>query len=351
MKLQSLINHLENIAPLDYQESYDNSGLIVGNPSAEISGVMICLDSTEAVLDEAIAKNCNVIIAHHPIVFGGLKKITGRNYVERVVIKAIKNDLNIYACHTNLDNISGGVNQKIADKLGLKNTKILSPKQVLSKTTAYFHPSLADQLRNALLEIGVEYKGLSFSQSFISVGAGSNTEGSVPAMKMEFTHENSLLRQVKSTLDRYKSEGTLYSFEHTQSTEKHASIGSGMIGKLKKEMTSSAFFKHLKKSMNVSCIKHTALTNDTIKKVAVCGGSGGFLLKTAIQQKADIFITADYKYHEFFDADNQIIIADIGHYESEQFTSELFSELISEKFSNFAVHLTTVNTNPVQYFF
>jgi len=263
MTIQTVISLLEEIAPPNYQESYDNAGLIVGNPLEEVKGVLTCLDSTEAVIDEAIAKGCNMVVAHHPIVFRGLKKINGNNYVERVVLKAIKSDVAIYAIHTNLDNVYyNGVNTRIAAKLGLESTRILAPKISLDK------------------------------------------------------------------------EGT---------------VGSGMIGQLEHAMEEQAFLQFLKERMQVSCIRHTALLNKPISSVAVCGGSGSFLLSKAVQQEADIFITADYKYHEFFDADGQIIIADIGHYESEQFTIELLHEIISKKFSNFAVYCTELITNPIHY--
>ncbi|MEM7102522.1 MAG: Nif3-like dinuclear metal center hexameric protein [Bacteroidota bacterium] len=267
MKIKDLISHLESIAPPVYQESYDNAGLIVGNPSEMLNGVLLCLDSTEAVIDEAIEKGCNLVIAHHPIVFFGLKRFNGSNYVERTVMKAIKNDIAIYAAHTNLDNVYNGVNAKISERLGLTNKHILLPKN----------------------EPGVDED---------------------PARV----------------------------------------IGSGMIGTLEQPMKEKAFLQLLKDRMQASVVKHTQLLGKPISKVAVCGGAGGFLLKHAIREGAQIFITSDYKYHEFFDADGKIIIADIGHFESEQFTIQLFEELIREKFSTFAVRLTEVNTNPVSYF-
>ncbi len=264
-QLKELIDYLEEIAPPHLQENYDNSGLIVGDPEMVVMGVMTCLDSTEEVLDEAISKGCNVIVAHHPIVFKGLKSLTGSTYVERVVIKAIKSDLAIYAIHTNLDNVYyNGVNSRIAKKLGLVHTAILAPK--LTSTPE------------------------------------------VP-------------------------------------------VGAGMIGKLVKPMEEATFLAFLKKQMKASCIKHTAFRQRPIEKVALCGGAGGFLLRHAINQEADIFITSDYRYHDFFDADDKIIIADIGHFESEQFTSNLLAELISEKFCNFVVIFTTTCTNPVYYYF
>jgi dinuclear metal center YbgI/SA1388 family protein len=267
MKIKSITSYLESIAPLALQEEYDNSGLIVGNEEEEVLGALICIDCTEAVMDEAIKKKCNLIIAHHPIIFRGLKKITGKNYVERVVLKAIRNNIAIYAIHTNLDNVSQGVNKKICEKLGLTNCKFLLP-----------------SLR----------------------GEGSGVRQGVRS-------------------------------------------GSGMIGTLSKPMTEIAFLNKVKKTMKAGSLRHTALLNKKIIKVAVCGGSGSFLLDAAIASGADVFVTADFKYHQFFDAENKILIADIGHYESEQFTKELLRDLLKQKFSIFAPRLTEINTNPVNY--
>lgn len=277
MKVKTITSYLESIAPLSLQEEYDNSGLLIGNEENEISGALICLDCTEEVLEEAIKKNCNLIIAHHPIIFRGLKKITGKNYVERVVEKAIRNNISIYAIHTNLDNVSVGVNKKICDKLGLTNCKILSP----------------------------------------------SIKGKILSGKKE-------------------------------------EVGAGMIGVLKSHSAEISFLNKIKKVMKSGSLRHTSLLNKKISRVAVCGGSGSFLLDEAIGQKADVFVTADFKYHQFFDAENKIIIADIGHYESEQFTKELLRDLLMENFSIFAPRfrkgektipllITGINTNPVNY--
>lgn len=261
MHLQELLDYFETIAPLSLQEAYDNAGLIVGKLDQEIKGVITCLDSTAEVVQEAIDKGANVVVAHHPIIFSGLKSLTGANYIQRTIELAIKNDVAIVAMHTNLDNVMrNGVNQRIADQLGLVNQKILRLKQ-----------------------------------------------------------------------------------------EDDADTGSGMIGDLPETMETAAFLAHLKAKMQVNCIKHTRIRHPKISRVAVAGGSGGFLLEDAKKAKADIFITSDYKYHEFFDANGEIIIADIGHYESEQFTIDLLCELINKNFSTFAAHCTEVNTNPVNY--
>ena len=261
MKIIEVTNFLEQYAPLEYQETYDNCGLIIGDANTEIKGVLITLDCIESVIDEAIATGCNLIVAHHPIIFSGLKKINGKNYIERTAIKAIKNDIAIYAIHTNLDNVHNGVSAKIAEKLGLENCKVLAPKSDLI----------------------------------------------------------------------------------------NKQVGSGIIGELKTAVNTEQFLMDIKENMQTDCVRYTPIVNQEIKRVAVCGGSGSFLLNNAIAAKADVFITADFKYHEFFDAENHIIIADIGHYESEQFTKDLIYDLLTDNFTKFAVRLSKVNTNPIKY--
>ena len=344
IQIKTVLKHLEQIAPPVYQEGYDNAGLIVGDPKAEVTGVLICLDSTEAVIEEAISLGCNLIIAHHPIVFKGLKRFTGRNYVERTVISAIKNDIAIYAAHTNLDNVyHQGVNAKIAEMLGLQNTRVLSPKAALKKLVAYVAPEQVDTLRKQLLELGAgQVMGTTFS--FSTLGVATTAENSAASIKLEVTFPIAATGAIKGHL---KSQGI--AFEVLAVEIKHPGIGSGMIGELAKPQKELAFLKKVKSTMKAGCVKHTQLLNKEVKKVAVCGGAGGFLLSSAISAGADVFITADYKYHEFFDADGRIVIADIGHYESEQYTIELLQGIVSEKFSTFAAYCTKVNTNPVQY--
>lgn len=261
MQIKDILAVLEAIAPPHLQESYDNAGLIVGNPETMATGVLFCLDSTEAVVQEAVEKGCNLIVAHHPIVFRGLKRLNGTTYVERTVMEAIRKNVAIYAIHTNLDNVyRQGVNAKIAEKIGLENTRMLAPKP-----------------------------------------------GSDP------------------------------------------NIGAGLLGTLPAPMSGTAFLQHLKKALRAGCVRHTALPGKPVRSVAVCGGSGSFLLPEALSAGADAFVSADFKYHEFFDAEGKLIIADVGHFESEQFTIELLYEIVREKFHTFALHLTGVNTNPVFY--
>lgn len=364
MILQELITYLEEIAPPSLQEAYDNSGLIIGSPQQEITKAIICLDAVEAVIDEAIAKGANLVIAHHPIVFSGLKKINGKNYVERVVIKAIQNQIAIYAIHTNLDNVSHGVNRIISDKLGLIKTQILSPKSgLLNKLIVFVPAENRVQLLNALFEAGAGNIGNYDEASFSGIGEGSfrGNELSKPTIgrigerkyvkenRIEVLVEGHFLSSVLAALKaNHPYEEIAYDVVALKNT--HQEIGSGMIGELENALHPLDFLRHLQEIFKVPVVRHTKLLDKKIAKVAVCGGSGSFLLQGAIAQKADVFVSADFKYHEFFDADNQIVIADIGHYESEQYTSELLMEKLKKKFSNFAFFLTENNTNPLKYF-
>lgn len=363
MKIKEITNYLESIAPLPYQESYDNSGLIVGDNVAEVTGVLVCLDSTESIVEEAIEKGCNLIVAHHPIVFGGLKKFTGKNYVERTVIKAIKNDIAIYAIHTNLDNVIAGVNGKIAEKLGLINTKVLSPKgQLLKKLVTYVPLEAKEQVLEALFESGAGHIGNYSECSYSSNGEGTYLANdkatpykgdaskrhieSEAKVEVIYTKEKEY-NIISSLLKAHPYEEVAYDL--IDLTNVSNQIGAGIIGELTDEVESMEFLNGLKLKMQTKCIRHTKPLENKIKTVAICGGAGSFLLNHAIRQQADIFITGDFKYHEFFDADNQIIIADIGHYESEQFTIELLVSLLKEKFTTFAIQLTEKETNPIHY--
>ncbi|BDS13837.1 Nif3-like dinuclear metal center hexameric protein [Aureispira anguillae] len=364
MKIKNIITYIESIAPPSFQESYDNAGLIVGDSNKEVTGVLIALDTIEAVIDEAIAKQCNLVIAHHPIVFGGLKRFTGSNYVERVIIKAIQHDIAIYAAHTNLDNVyKNGVNSKIAEKIGLINTRILAPKKGLLKKIYTFVPKHAtQQVEQALFEAGAGNLG-NYSECSFSVegkGAFKGNEQSNPTLgnvgerhyekedKVEVIFPAHLeAKVIRALLAAHPYEEVAYDIVALGNQYKE--IGAGLIGELKTPMEPMAFLKMLKQRMKTDCVRYTALCKKEIKSVALCGGAGSFLLKNATRAQADLFITGDYKYHQFFDAENRIIIADIGHYESEQFTIELFYELLTQKFRNFAVHCTEINTNPINY--
>ncbi len=364
MRLSELTAYLESLAPLSSQESYDNSGLIIGDPHMEVNGALISLDCLEDTVDEAIARKCNVIIAHHPILFKGLKRLNGSNYVERTLLKAIKNDIALYSIHTNLDNYQFGVNHEIARRIGLENVRILAPKSgVLSKLIVYVPDDYVEVVQNALFEAGAGSIGNYTECSFSTSGTGTfmpndaadpfigeaGERENVLETKIEVLVSNHLLKKViRAMREAHPYEEVAYecySIYNENQTE-----GSGMVGRLPVALGEKEFLSHLKSTFNCGVIRHTRLSGKPIERVAFCGGAGSFLLGNALAEKADVFITGDYKYHEFFDAEDRIIIADIGHYESEQFTSDLLHGILTKKFPKFAVHLTEVNTNPINYF-
>lgn len=364
MKIKEVINYLETKCPPAYQESYDNCGLITGNATQNITGALLCLDSTEEVIKEAIKLKCNLVIAHHPILFSAIKKLTGKTYAERVIIDAIKHDICIYAMHTNLDNIYEGVNNKIAGKIGLKNLNILSPKKGLLKKLVTFCPrDKADEVRNAIFAAGSGVIGNYDECSFNSPGMGTFRagEGATPYVGTKGQRHYEKEERIETVYPAYREAAIIEALLDSHPYEEvaydlydidnsHPRIGSGMIGELSKPMKEKDFLAHLKKTMKLECIRHSPLLSKTIKKVAVCGGSGSFLLPDAIQKGVDILVTADFKYHQFFDADNKIVIADIGHYESEQFTPEIIYGLLKEKFNTFALQFSKTKTNPVNYY-
>ena len=364
MKIKDVIACLETIAPLSLQEGYDNAGLITGDENAECTGILISLDATIPVVHEAKEKGCNLIVSHHPIVFAGLKKITGKNYVQKAVINAIKNDIALYAIHTNLDNVLNGVNGKIAELLELKNISVLVPKESQLKKLYTFVPVAgADKVRQAIFDAGGghigNYEECSFNaEGFGTFKAGANTDPYV-GKRGELHRENEIKVEVifpawletqvlKSLLTAHPYEEVAYDIVRLDN--RFSSIGSGIIGELKEPASEKAFLKTLKEKFKLNIIRHTELLNRPISKVAVCGGAGSFLISSALAASADIFITSDMKYHEFFDANDKMVIADIGHYESEQFTINLLQEFLEQKFPTFAVLKTDVNTNPVRYF-
>ena len=364
MKIKEITSYLESLAPVSSQESYDNSGLIVGSPSAEVSNVLISLDCIEATVDEAIEKGCELIIAHHPIVFKGLKKLNGKNYIERTVIKAIQNDIAIYAIHTNLDNYRFGVNHEIGKRIGLENVKILEPKQeVLSKLVCYIPKEHVEAVSQAMFDAGAGNIGDYDECGFTTSGEGTfrpndsaqpfiGTSGDrsiVQEAKFEAVCSNHHLgKVVAAMIQTHPYEEVAYEVYPMKNGNSYE--GSGMVGDLKSPMETMKFLMHLKETFRCGVIRHTNVHKETVQKVAYCGGAGSFLLGAAKRSGADIFITGDYKYHEFFDAEGQIMIADIGHFESEQFTSHRIADILTEKFATFAVHLTVVETNPINYF-
>ncbi len=363
MKIAEIIQTIEDFAPLSCQESYDNSGLLVGDKAAECTGVLVCLDTIESVIEEAISRKCNLVVAHHPIVFSGLKKITGKNYIERTVLRAIKQDIAIYAVHTNLDNMRLGVNDAIAKKLGLVNCEILEPKQdILKKLSTYAPIASRDVLLNGLFAAGAgdiaNYSECSFSSEGLGTFKGNEFSNPVVGqkhlrsdeaeVKLELIYPAYLEAIVLEALFKHHPYEEV-AYEVIALDNVYQGVGSGLIGQLEYPMVAKDFLSFLKVQMQTALIRHTALSGKPIQRVAVCGGAGSFLLEKAIQQNADIFISADFKYHQFFDADGKIIIADIGHYESEQFTMDLLSDLLKASSPSLLVCITQQKTNPVHY--
>ena len=361
--IQDITRYLETIAPRAYQESYDNAGLITGDPTAEVRGVLVSLDAVESVIDEAIAHDCNLVVAHHPIVFRGLKSLTGKNYVERTVIKAIKNDVALYAIHTNLDNVLLGVNKRICDRLGLQDSRILVPKTgTLQKLVTFVPQENTEPVLRALGEAGAGQIGNYRNCSFRTAGTGTfqpneranphigeaGKREEVEEQRIEVIYPAHLAGPVLRALRTSHPYEEVAYYQQALENE-NQEVGSGMIGTLPEPLSGEDFLAYLKEKMQLSVVRHTRLTDRPIQRVAVCGGAGSFLLPHALRQQADAFVTADYKYHEFFDADGQLVIADIGHYESEVFTKHLIAEFLSAKFVNFAVRLSETNTNPVFY--
>ena len=363
MKIKQILTILEEMAPLAYAEDFDNVGLLVGNQDNEATGVLVCHDALENVIDEAITKNCNLVVCFHPILFSGLKKITGKNYVERAVIKAIKNDIAIYAVHTALDNHQNGVNKIFCDALGLNNTKVLVPKQnFIQKLITYTTPENADKVRNALFEAGAgtigNYDNCSFNSDGFSTYQGNENSNPVigtkgeltqtDEIKIEVTFEKHLQSKIlKALFSNHVYEEVAYEIYELQN--QHQNIGLGMIGSLETPMSETEFLTFVKDKMQCGSIRHSALLNKNISKVAVLGGSGSYAIKNAIQAGADVYLTADLKYHNFYESENQILIADIGHFESERYTKNYIVDFLKEKITNFAIVLSEENTNPVKY--
>ena len=364
MKLTHILSRLEEMAPLSYAEDFDNVGLLVGNTNQEISGILVCHDALEAVIDEAIAKKCNLVVCFHPILFSGIKKITGKNYVERALIKAIKNDIAIYAVHTALDNHQNGVNKIFCDAIGLQHSKVLIPKEnYIHKLVTYTIPENVEKLRNALFEAGAGAIGNYENCSFSSKGTGTymGNEASNPEIgerfefvetqeiKIEVTFEKHLQTKILKTLfTNHVYEEVAY--EVYQLENKHQNIGLGRIGELEQPLSEGEFLALVKEKLDCGGIRHSAFTGKSIKKVAVLGGSGSFAIKNAINSGADAYITADLKYHQFYEAENRLLLADIGHFESERYTKNYIVDFLKEKITNFAIILSEENTNPVKYF-
>jgi dinuclear metal center YbgI/SA1388 family protein len=364
MKISDLTGAIERIAPPMYQEDYDNAGLLVGDPSAEATGVLISLDTTEAVLDEAIAKGCNLVLSHHPIVFRGLKRLNGKNHVERTVMKAVRHGVAIYAAHTNADNmLYNGVNTMIAEKLGVRGTRILSPKTgILKKLVTYAPHEHAARVLEGLFAAGAGHIGRYDECSFSLPGTGTFRAGpgTDPFVGQHGIRQNEPETMIEVIFSAHQQSAILKALRAVHPYEEiaysvisienpHPDIGAGMVGELEAPMPTADFLLHVKNRMGAGCLRHTRILKPTVQRIAFCGGAGSFLLGDAIGSGADVYISADFKYHEFFGAEDRIVIADIGHFECEQYTMELFFRVLSEKFPTFAVRLAETSTNPVHY--
>ncbi|MDR1593869.1 MAG: Nif3-like dinuclear metal center hexameric protein [Prevotellaceae bacterium] len=361
--VKDIVSELEKLAPLSYQESYDNAGLIVGSLDTEASSALLCFDITEDIIDEAIEKKANLVISHHPVIFGGLKKINGKNATERIVIKAIRNNIALYAAHTNLDSVRGGINTTLAGKLGLSDIKILSPlKKNLFKIVSFVPEAYSEKVRRALFEAGAGHIGNYDSCSYNIKGIGTfrggdNTNPFVgekgllhnePEIRIETVAKKENLHKIISALKQsHPYEEPAYDIYQLENEYENAGIGA--VGVLPEYTDATGFLAKIKEILSVKIIRHNDLFKK-VKTVAVCGGSGSGYINEAIAAGADIFVTGDCKYHQFLDYRNEIILADTGHFESEYFATEIFYNVIKKKFPNFVANLSHGICNPVQYF-
>jgi len=363
MKIKDIVTVLQQMAPLAYAEDFDNVGLLTGDIEDEATGVLVCHDALENVIDEAIATKCNLVVCFHPILFSGLKKITGKNYVERALIKAIKNDIALYAVHTALDNHKQGVNKIFSNALGLINTKILVPKQdFIRKLVTYTTPENRDTLRTALFNAGAgsigNYSNCSFNSNGVGTYMGNEDSNPKVGKRGEFTQTNEI--KIEVTFEKHLEAGILkalfanhiyeeVAFEIYNLENEYQNIGLGMIGELQSPMDEREFLLFVKDAMGANGIRHSAFTNKKVSKVAVLGGSGSFAIKYAIAAGADVFLTADLKYHQFYEAEGKLLLADIGHFESERFTQNYIADYLSANLLGVKVEITTADTNPVKY--
>lgn len=364
MIVQEVMDHLQELAPLSYAEDFDNVGLLVGDKNEKVTGILVTLDTLETVVDEAIEKNCNLIISFHPIIFKGLKKLTGSNYVERTVLKAIKNNIAIFAMHTALDNALEGVNSIICDTLALKNKQILIPKSsTIKKLTTYVPKDEAEDLRKVLFNAGAghigNYSHCSFNLEGTGTYLGNENANPTKGEKGKIHHEEETKITVvfeghlestilKTLFDNHSYEEVAY--EIVTLDNSNQTRGMGMLGEFEKPLSEMEFLQLLKERFSTPTVRHSCFLGKPIKRVAVLGGSGSFAINNARACGADAFVSADMKYHDFFTAENKILLADIGHYESEQYTKNFLVAYLSKKITNFAVVLSETNTNPVKYF-
>lgn len=364
IQVKEIIRHIEEFAPPALQESYDNSGLQIGDPERKVSGILIALDVTPEVVEEAVAHQCNLIVAHHPLSLAGIKKITPSQPTGAIILRAAIENIAIYAAHTNIDSVREGVSHRLAKKIGLINSRVLEPRsELLIKLVTFVPAAEAPKVRLALFEAGAghigQYDACSYNLEGEGTFRGSEQANPYVGKRGEIHTEKETrietilpaylqTRVIKTLLEVHPYEEVAYDLYPLNNTWHE--VGFGIVGQLPVPMTATDFLKNLKTATQTGCIRHTALPDRPVKTVAVCGGSGSFLINKAKAAEADVFVTADIKYHQFFETSNSMMIADIGHYESEQFTKELFFELLTKKFPNFAIRLSNVNTNPIKYY-
>lgn len=364
MRIKDITSALEAWAPRSLQEDYDNSGLQVGDPEAEVKSALVCLDCTEAVVEEAARSGCGLIISHHPVIFRGLKSLSGKGYVERTLLAAIKHGIALYAIHTNLDNVISGVNAEVAQRLGLKNLQVLDPKPgQLRKLVVFVPKDHAEAVRTAMFQAGAGHIGNYDECSFSGEGQGTFRagEGTAPHVgrhgERHVEPEWRIEVLVPATGERAVVEAMIaahpyeeVAYDAIPLANIHPGVGSGLVGEWGKALEESEFLAHVKQVFGLKVVRHTQLLHRPIRRVAICGGSGAFLIRKAIASSADAYLTGDIKYHEFFEADSRLLLADIGHYGSEQFTMNLIQRRLGELFPTFAVRLTENVTDPIYHF-
>lgn len=364
MKVKDITSLIEAHAPIIIQEAFDNAGLVTGDPDQEISSVLVCLDLTEEVLDEALDLKAGLIVSHHPLIFGGLKNLLPTHAVNRILIKAIQKGISIYSAHTNLDKVVPGVSSVLADRIGLVNQQVLVPDSgQLFKLTSFVPFTAIDALTQALFDAGAGRLGNYDSCSFQIEGQGTfraldgaepfvGTAGVLhrePEVRVEVVVSAKWKSQViRALLENHPYEEVAYDLIRLENTDSYQ--GLGILGELPEPVAEEAFLALLKKKLDLISLRHTKFTGKYIQKVALCGGSGSEFLGNAKKAGAQVYISGDFKYHQFFEAAGQILIADIGHFESEVFALSLIRDIVKKKFANFAVHLSKINTNPIKYY-
>jgi dinuclear metal center YbgI/SA1388 family protein len=363
MRIKEIIQTIEQLAPLPLQEEYDNSGLQVGDAGREATGALLAIDITENVVEEAIALGCNLIVTHHPIAFHPFKSLTGKTYQERCVMQAIKHDIALYAAHTNLDNVQGGVNYKLAEMLELQQVKILQPKGgALLKFVTTVPVQHAESVRNALFNAGAGHIGNYDSCSYNLSGEGTfrAQEGANPHVgEINELHFEPEVR-IETVIPAMKKEEVLRALLAVHPYEEPVydlypiandwpQSGSGVVGVLPEPLPEQEFLYLLKDIFNLPTIRHSKIRGKEIRDVALCGGAGAFLIPNAVAYGADAFVTGEAKYNDYFDVEGRILLAVVGHYESEICTKDIFFDLLSKKFPNFALHKSAFDSNPVKY--